>query len=258
MIKSRAIRYKSQHSSKPCSLAKMLLDTLKNIFMEDIKKNQPGGLNPGAELKTKETESIVGSGITKSSDSDSKPNTLSTKDYLTIAISILALVVSASTFFFTNYRIDNYLVAKIISFDWASDTIVIKVAYANLGNRQAIALNPSYQLAKTFTADEGSEGGEVRSSDVASIILQPHEMKIDDLKISMEKIGNFLSNSGDTIKGKAFCKIQFSGLDSKMERHDAETDFEIEINTAGRVINSVLPSNHKANNSYQLVEVFSN
>jgi hypothetical protein len=224
--------------------------------MDDISENQPNELNPEADSKEKEIKSIASSEITKINDSDSKTNKLSTKDYLTIALSSLALVVSASTFYFTNYRIDNHLVAKIISFDWTSDTVVIKVAYANLGNRQAIALNPSYQLAKTVTADEGSEGGEVQSPDVASIILQPHEMKIDDLKISMKNIGNFLLNSGDTIKGKAFCKIQFSGLDSKMERHDAETDFEIEINTAGKVINSVLPSNHKANNSYHLVEVF--
>src|SRR4051812_30260992 len=103
----------------------------------------------------------------KTADSNSKAFT--SKDYVTIGISIFALVTSLTAFYFSNIRIEDNFQARIVDVDEirnvkdivAKDTAIIQVAFVNVGNREAIVLRPTFQLTDTINGYNGAWGGKV-------------------------------------------------------------------------------------------------
>lgn len=198
-------------------------------------------------------------------ESKSKPFT--SKDYVTIGISIFALITSLASFYFSNIRVEDNLQARLVDVDilrnvnasLSQDTAIIKVAFINAGNRQAIVLRPTFQLADTTNAYNGASGGKLNESNSFPIILQPHEMKLIDLKISADEINLYPGKIIDSSKGKTyqtFCQIQFFGLDSKGVTHQENGDFSVEIIMSNKTISSILAANHKEFNSYPSIKIY--
>src|SRR5438128_12531483 len=100
---------------------------------------------------------------------EAKAKTITSIEYITITISIFAFITSLISFYFSNIRIEDDLQARIVDVDelrnmkdyLSKDTAVIQVSYINAGNRQAIVLRPTYQLADTINAYNGAWGGKL-------------------------------------------------------------------------------------------------
>jgi hypothetical protein len=82
------------------------------------------------------------------------------------------------------------------------------------------------------------------------IILQPHESKLIDLKLSLKDINSNLTKfylvSGDTAY-QTFCKIEFAALDSKARKHRVSTGYQINLNTTDKMVSLCFDSTGNGN-----------
>ncbi len=199
---------------------------------------------------------------------ENKSKTFTSKDYVTIGISIFALVTSLTAFYFSNLRVEDNLQARIVDVDelrnikdsLSEDTAIIQVAFINAGNRQAIVLRPTFQLADTTNAYNGAWGGKVNEANPFPLILQPREMKLVGIKICVSEINLNPGKVTDSSQGgktyQSFCQLQFFGLDSKGDNHQMNSDFAVQIITGENSINSILTANNRDFNSYKPIRIF--
>jgi hypothetical protein len=91
------------------------------------------------------------------------------KDFIALGFSMLALTLSTATFYFSNFRIDNKLQARVaeITVDTSAERSskpevyqVVRVAFTNSGNRPAIVLGVMYQISDRPNTDTGPWGGD--------------------------------------------------------------------------------------------------
>lgn len=201
--------------------------------------------------------------------SNGKPVESSIKDKLSIILSVSALLVSLSSFYFSYFRIEDNLQARVTGTDiirsisdtlsdtFICDTAVVQIAFVNGGNRQSIILTPWYQLADTTNTYNGAWGAEFDNSNMFPIILQPHEMKIVDLKLSANAL---TLNPGKVSKDSPyefeyFLAKQYFSLDSKGKKHDVWGEFNVHVYAKENKIKSILEVDNL--NNYTSTNLFS-
>jgi len=178
---------------------------------------------------------------------------LTFKDIVTLILSIAAFILSIMNFYFTNYRIEDNLQARVTNTEIVGrfsdstkcDTAIVQVAFVNGGNRQAIVLAPWFQLADTTNTINGAWGGNIDNSDAFPIILQAHEMRIVGIKLSAKTL---TLNPGKVSKDdpsmfEYFLAIEYFSLDSKAKKHDVWGKFNVHIYAKGNEINAIIPPN---------------
>jgi hypothetical protein len=195
-----------------------------------------------------------------------KSKVFTPKDYLTITISVVALVISATSFYFNNIRVEDHLQARIIDASIirtgnetaTRDTVVVYLAYVNSGNRQATILKPWYHLADTNNDINGAVGAPFENIESFYMVLQPRETKIVEAKIPFESITEqrAIENDNGSKDYVSFLKIQYFGLTSKGETLNEYSDYQVQIFLDSNGISAVIPVNRKNYNSYQLVTIF--
>jgi hypothetical protein len=189
-----------------------------------------------------------------------------TKDKFSMLISLIAVILSLLSFYISNIRVKNNLQARIVNTDIIKDThlkndsiyrdtAVIQVAFMNAGNRQAIVLKPYYYLTGENNEQSFTAGGEFTNNNEIPFMLQPHEMKLINLKLSLEEInlnpGSIIDSTDKKKTYQSFCKLQFYGLDSKAEIYNIFTTLQVQIITDDNSIKGVLSANNKAYNAYK-------
>ncbi len=183
-------------------------------------------------------------------EKDKKPSAFTAKDALTIGLTLIAITISILSFYYSNVRVEDCLQARIVDSDIiygdsaSEDTAVIEVAFMNIGNRQAIVLRPWCQLADTNNTYNGAWGAEFDNSRDFPFVLQPRELRLAKLKLSLSSINLNLgkiefTSKGDTIY-HSFCAIQYYALDSKAVTHDIFSNFETQIYTRKNGINGIM------------------
>lgn len=164
-----------------------------------------------------------------------------------ILLSALAVLISLSTFYFSNFRIDDHLIVKIINIEEIrnsdslakKDTITIHFLYTNLGNRQALILAPKLSFRPTAQSDTLSGGIGFWDRKVYPLIIEPHQTKIVKIDLPYKKFISsipdyYTSTSGKRttiINGKnnyeMFLGITYFGINSNSQHVVKSNDFSI-------------------------------
>ena len=119
------------------------------------------------------------------------------KDWLGILFSTLALTLSSMSFYYTELRIEDIVLARIIDLDLGSKngnekTIETKFAFVNAGNRPAIILGADYRYAARPNLEDGGFGGPaIPLGESFPLYLGPREMR---LVILQTPISNAIDN----------------------------------------------------------------
>lgn len=202
------------------------------------------------------------SGDKNTSSGANTSSTLQLKDYVTIFLSIIAVIISTINVYYSQIRVKDNLQARVIDVDMTSkrDTAIIQLAYVNSRNRQAIILSTWYALADTNALDNGAGGSKFDNYEDFPFVMQPHEMKIIDLKLSLTNINLNRGKIIDNIQGKVnyqkFCALHLYALDSKAVNHNELTDFVVQIITDTTEIRSILSGNNKDFSTYKSTVLF--
>ena len=170
---------------------------------------------------------------------DNTKSGMTIKDSLIISISILALIVSCLTFYFTNLKEIDLLYARVIDYDFSvsdslnTDSLHFRIALINSGNRDAICFEPSYEVG------EGPMGGGVygsrkRISYSTPTLIHPHEIKVIDMQIPLDymriKWGKVIDSAANGIlENESVCKIRFEAVDSKSKIHAGSLNLKFSL-----------------------------
>lgn len=173
------------------------------------------------------------------------------KDFIALGFSMVALTVSVASFYFTNFRIDNKLQARVaeITLDTSSEPstnpevyVVVRVAFTNAGNRPAIVLSAMYQFSDRPNMDHWALGGWcITAKETFPLLIQPHDIRLVDLKIpARDMIANFDSgvpvttpiSSDSDQESQFFYALQFKSLDSEGAYYDVLSDFFATVNVS--------------------------
>ena len=164
-----------------------------------------------------------------------------------ILISTFAVVISLFTFYFTNFRIDDHLLVKIIDIEERKnsdalakkDTLTVHFLYTNLGNRQALILAPNLAFRPTAKSDTLSGGIGFWDRKIYPLVIEPHQTKIVKIDLPYKK---FISSIPDyytgtsgkkttIINGKRnyemFLGITYFGINSNSQHVVKSNDFSI-------------------------------
>lgn len=164
-----------------------------------------------------------------------KPSSFTTKDYLSLIFSVIALIFSGLNFYYSNLKIDDNLQARFYiaylepPLNDSVETGLVQVALFNMGNRQAIFVNSVFEFAPSL--DDSAKyilANDFDNSKDFPIVLQPHEVKMINLKVSFKKNGEIILNDfgRKTIISfkEASLKIRLIALDSKAALHGANME----------------------------------
>jgi len=171
-----------------------------------------------------------------------------TKDYVSITLSVIALTTSLLGFYFSNIRVEDNLHAKIVDVypirSKNGDTVVLSTVFINSGNRQAVLLAPWYSKADTTNSYDGATGAIFENDADFPLIMEPKQVKLIKLKISVKALnlnvnysgksrGLRISSSNDTTYNQYLQLIYYS-YDSKYNYHEVYTGFDISISTTNK------------------------
>jgi hypothetical protein len=196
---------------------------------------------------------------------EDKKTSLAFKDILSIILSLAAFALSITSFYFVNYKVEDNLQARVTNTDFirsptksnGCDTAIVQVAFVNGGNRQAIVLAPWFQLADTTNSYNGAWGGDFDNRSSFPIILQPHEMKLVDLKLSARLLTlnpSRISKENPSMY-EYYLAVEYFSLDSKAKKHDVWGEFNVHIFAKGDTINFVNETDNL--NKYNSTSLFS-
>ena len=171
-----------------------------------------------------------------------------TKDILSICFSIAALILSLSSFYFSNIRIDEDLQARVAGIRTISgrpsyegrtyDTISTQIAFFNRGNRQAIILGTKYQITPTPVLYQSQ--GPFEESDDFPLIVNPHEIRLVNLKFCTRYMTFDPGIKSKSYPGldEHFLSIEYNSIDSEGKKHIALQKFAVIIYTKKGVYSS--------------------
>jgi hypothetical protein len=184
--------------------------------------------------------------------SDANKNAISFREIVSLTLSIAAFILSLVNFYFINFRVEDDLRARVIGASAKEDTAIVRVAFVNSGNRQATILAPFFQYIDTSFGKSGEWGAELENENDFPIILQPHEMKLADLKVSSEQLT--VNNEADSTAIQYYLAIEFSSLDSKAISHDVWGYFNVGVLTT---TNNIVRIHERKNlNSYPFTNLY--
>jgi hypothetical protein len=179
-----------------------------------------------------------------------KREPLALKDYITILLSVSALILSIIGLYYNNFFVlDKMQVSLTLNTAVKTQNKRngyhdghLALIFTNPGNRQGVVERINYSLKGKMS---NNEIGENTNSDSLPFVLQPHEIKILDLKLS----GKFLADQfelGDTaiekrgldsfvVVSKFGCRINIWAIDSKGKLHIFQSIPLLEVKVDKRV-----------------------
>jgi hypothetical protein len=159
---------------------------------------------------------------------------LARKDWISIAFSTAALLLSAASFYFGNLRVSDSLQARVVQMEvgqldddirrfMADSTgtalmprtyVTVNVAFLNLGNRQALISGFSYAARSQEGTTGHYFGGQ---SEGLPIVMDPKAIKLVGLRIPL----NLLLETDSTLatSGKYSIALRFEAVDSRGTSH---------------------------------------
>jgi hypothetical protein len=193
----------------------------------------------------------------------------SIKDRITVSISICALLVSVSTFYVTNLRIQDKLLARVVaqtylpvpesrlSPGFVEDTeFGISVAFVNAGNRSAIVMNWSASFYD-MPSQQWTGGHEMNyEPNPFPLFVPAHDMRLVSLPIpdSVFKHSGIGVNSTTRLPAQRekVLRVGFTSIDSQGVAHKAMSgpQFWIHVDEEGRTRGTRRP--HKWKGSIDL------
>lgn len=173
------------------------------------------------------------------------------KDYISLAISLFALVIASLGFYFSNVRVNDGLNVKVIDMNPLSrfkpsakqDSILITLLYNNIGNRQEILLSP--QCVYQASAKSRLFHGMVRleNSQNYPVILEPHQVKIIPLRIPYDALkehrGRFTGRYNGVNNYLYFLRLVYFAINSESKQTVTYSDMVIEARVADSTFKSV-------------------
>jgi hypothetical protein len=173
---------------------------------------------------------------------------LTAKDYVTLGIATLALIVSAASFYFTNLRVDDNLTARIIDYSGHESGPSVQIALVNAGNRAAIVLDAHYSIRSV--PDGPSILGRkaiMRETDTFPLVLPPHEMRI--VTVGFQEQDAIRSHSqgavspnrtpADPDTRRLYCEWEIVSIDSSGQMHLAHLAPKLELSVSQTQLRSV-------------------
>ncbi len=162
---------------------------------------------------------------------------LALKDWLAITFSVLALLVSALSFYYSNIRIEDSATAGLTHVTTENEDIVAQVVFTNVGNRQASILEVHYQFS---AGDSNFSFGNLARSTSFPLTLPPHELRIVDLRIPIQyvadnyKVGAVIDSQSENLR-RLVCIFDFVSLDSRGQIHRTSSTvlFTVEVSPKG-------------------------
>lgn len=164
-----------------------------------------------------------------------KPGSL--KDSLSLIFSMIALGLSAYSFYFTNIYVNDKMEFSIVNtfIDTSSTKLEngrIGLIVINSGNREGTISNIECQFKRPEDTTNVSVNSYDDTSKSLPLILQPHEMKHFKCYISASHLLDYNGSQG-VDKFKYLCILKFTSIDSKGQRHYHTSMPLVEI-TCGR------------------------
>lgn len=178
---------------------------------------------------------------------------LSPKDWLSIGFSAAALLISSTSFYFTNLRVDDALTARLLSVTMTSDhTALLRVAFANSGNRPAIV--EEARSSFETNAPRGSLGDSIGGGILETIppatlplLIAPRDLRLVQLIVEVSDLSKFFilmglpvtSDFGVGLGSVSFnqfpADLRFLALDSTGAEHEAHSEkaFYVDVTSDG-------------------------
>lgn len=168
------------------------------------------------------------------SDIGSEPAAkMTVKDKLALAISALALAVSAANFYITNLRSMERVDARLVDIVLVQDqsipsTFVLQFAVVNVGNKPAILGHIGYAL-KDADANSPGRDGQVMTPEVKlPLLISPGEVKVVHVAIPiLRDLVKF--EEGSSMRW--YLNFSFSMIDSHGDVHRSGSGDQLQIET---------------------------
>lgn len=202
---------------------------------------------------------------------ETKSKSFSPKDYISLGISIFAFLLSFTSFYYSNIRVEDNLQVRIIAAGFKShdskvgetippDTIVVQVAFLNIGNRQSIIFCPWYHFGNEANSYFTGNSFSFDNSDLFPVVLQPHEMKLVDLEVALSTANmssGFEETVDTTLYYKKYLNLTYSALNSEGKFHSVYGNLPLKILKSKNSFSMEIESyNSKDLNSFPSVEIY--
>lgn len=176
---------------------------------------------------------------------------MSPKDKAGIGFSMIALVLSAASFYTSNLRIDDDTSARIVdvtvegttrddpSTGYKNGNINLKIAIVNAGNRPAIITNAVYQLSDRPTLETGGFGGDLATSpQTLPMLIAAKDIRLVNFQIPIRHLLSEYSNGAKVTPNEAvgsgdlrrfFAGIRYEAVDSRGALHSTWSGMQVSI-----------------------------
>lgn len=187
---------------------------------------------------------------------------LAIKDVVTLSISMLALAVSAASFYVTNFRVEEKALVRIADTTIEPGTeddqkngyrngfVIMQLAFVNGGNRPVVILGADYQLSERPDLSAGGFGGQVETAEPAfPLLMPPRDVRVLNVRIPLKVvIGSFdngaaiaeRSGTGEPLR-RFFGGLHFHTLDTQERVHDTWTGMQIQIDVTRTAWHGLAP-----------------
>lgn len=188
---------------------------------------------------------------------------LNLKDSLSLLFSAAALGVSGISYYTANVRVLDAVSARITDIrmepgddgdsgeGYRKGFVVLKVAFINTGNRQAIVDLPVYQLSDRPDLENGGFGGDVdMPPDTFPFILSPKEIRLIPLRVPVSAmLRNFESGlpvrsdqPSDPPRRRFFLGFRYPAIDSEGRPHASWSGMQVEIDVSAKAWEGLRPT----------------
>jgi hypothetical protein len=136
-------------------------------------------------------------------------NINSSDNFLSVIISIVALLISISSIyltFFKNGKIKIHAVDNLVEIDKGAKHVDIPIVVSNSGTKTIYATNLEWSVDKSLKSllDVNSSGHPSFSDNRTMIVLGPYQQKIDNLRVNLKSGNNYKE-----LKGRHFIKVKY-------------------------------------------------
>lgn len=171
-----------------------------------------------------------------------------TKDYITFGISFLALVISVTSIYVNNFRVEESLTIRIVGIGTMGntppvDTGYIDLAFINSGNRDCMITNIVYNFVDSETDKINSQWRDIDNVERLPLVLSPRHMATIKVKIPMDLLymvylsRNKMQETNRPVLN--YVSFAYGTIDSKGIAHDSFTAREIVIKNTGFILDTI-------------------
>lgn len=183
------------------------------------------------------------------------------KDWIGLAFSTLALLISAASFYNSNYRIDDDTRARVIDVlpDDGNDAITFKVAVANAGNRPSILTDISYVVSTESDKRVNAFGDSAKTAaDTIPLSVPAHDVRFIQVRIPNRALLSLYDasskgadpNAPGVPAGKVYFGLRFESILSSGEAKVSYTPLELEATITKEKVLSFGPADPRKKYAY--------